>query len=417
MAKDRDRRYQTPEQLVRDLLIVAGALGLRSLNPEGLVWMAATPPPAWERHLVWGIPALAFGLVVATLTWWGQDEPTPTSVARRPLEVAGPAREADHGPDASARRRANAAGASEGRSPNRPTSPPSPRDISVDFGRGPAGGPGLGASRFGGDPGRGRPLHARRRAGRSPNARALPPAGPDDQGRTGVRPVLRAAREPDGSGTSGRAVLDVRGGRLTLEGLEFVVESEDRDADALRTEDTQLTVRRCLFRRVGPSAGRGRMAAMHVRSTAAGRSGEGRRAAVVADACHFDAGQVGVLAEARSTSCSATARWPRPGRRSGSTMGARPVVADLWLHHVSILAGRGPSSGSTGRPPASGGRFGRRPAAREQRPWWRPMTPTGSIGEAGGTCIPGSASSSSRPAGIPAARRSATRTSGPRMPR
>ena len=41
MAKDRDRRYQTPEQLVRDLLTVAGALGLRSVSPEGLVWLSA----------------------------------------------------------------------------------------------------------------------------------------------------------------------------------------------------------------------------------------------------------------------------------------------------------------------------------------------------------------------------------------
>ena len=56
MAKDRDRRYQTPEQLVRDLLTVAGTLGLRSISPEGLVWMSATAPAAWERHLVWGCP-------------------------------------------------------------------------------------------------------------------------------------------------------------------------------------------------------------------------------------------------------------------------------------------------------------------------------------------------------------------------
>ena len=41
MAKDRDRRYQTPEQLVRDLLTVAGSLGLRSVSPEGLVWLSA----------------------------------------------------------------------------------------------------------------------------------------------------------------------------------------------------------------------------------------------------------------------------------------------------------------------------------------------------------------------------------------
>src|SRR5205823_5129157 len=73
LAKDRDRRYQTPEQLVRDLLAVAGALGLRSLSPEGLVWMIATPPPAWERHLFWGIPALTFLLIVAGLVWWGQE--------------------------------------------------------------------------------------------------------------------------------------------------------------------------------------------------------------------------------------------------------------------------------------------------------------------------------------------------------
>ena len=80
MAKDRDRRYQTPEQLVRDLLTVAGSLGLRSLNPEGLVWMAPGPraAPAWARHLVWGVPGLAFALILGGMAWWG-DGPTPAS--------------------------------------------------------------------------------------------------------------------------------------------------------------------------------------------------------------------------------------------------------------------------------------------------------------------------------------------------
>ncbi len=76
MAKDRDRRYQTPEQLVRDLLTVAGALGLRSVSPEGLLWLASSTPPTWERHLVWGIPALLFTLIVASLLWWGQENGT-----------------------------------------------------------------------------------------------------------------------------------------------------------------------------------------------------------------------------------------------------------------------------------------------------------------------------------------------------
>ena len=81
MAKERDRRYQTPEQLVRDLLILAGALGLRSVSPEGLLWMSAAHAPTWERHLVWGIPAVAFAAIVAFLAWWGQDTGGPASSA------------------------------------------------------------------------------------------------------------------------------------------------------------------------------------------------------------------------------------------------------------------------------------------------------------------------------------------------
>src|SRR5262249_27864426 len=86
MAKDRDRRYQTPEQLVRDLLTVAGALGLRSVSPEGLVWMSAAHAPGWERHLVWALPSLALLLVVAGLVWWGQDEAVPAARGQAAVE-------------------------------------------------------------------------------------------------------------------------------------------------------------------------------------------------------------------------------------------------------------------------------------------------------------------------------------------
>ena len=84
MAKDRDRRYQTPEQLVRDLLSVAGALGLRSVSPEGLVWLGTNPPRAWERHLVWGVPTLALGVIVWGLFWWGQPAEAPANVFAMP---------------------------------------------------------------------------------------------------------------------------------------------------------------------------------------------------------------------------------------------------------------------------------------------------------------------------------------------
>ena len=77
MAKNRDRRYQSPEQLVRDLLTIAGRLGLAVTPAEQHAWMAATHRVTWERHLVWFFPALAFLVVVAGLVWWGGEQNTP----------------------------------------------------------------------------------------------------------------------------------------------------------------------------------------------------------------------------------------------------------------------------------------------------------------------------------------------------
>ena len=77
MAKDRDRRYQSPEQLVRDLLAIAGQLGLSVTPAEQHAWMAASHRVTWERHLVWFFPALAFLVVVAGLVWWGREPNTP----------------------------------------------------------------------------------------------------------------------------------------------------------------------------------------------------------------------------------------------------------------------------------------------------------------------------------------------------
>ena len=343
MAKDRDRRYQTPEQLVRDLLIVAGALGLRSLSPEGLVWMTTTPPPAWERHLVWGIPALAFSLVVTTLTWWGHDEPTPTTSpdalskwtasSEKPIEARTPRPAVSD----------DASGASGVTKPQPvAVTNSSPRNISV------AAGEDLMSILAAAPPGSvvtltesGPYMVGRGNTGGQEAARFFP-QDLTIKAATGVRPVLRAAREPDGPGNSERAVLDVQGGRLTLEGLEFVVASEDRDSDALRTEGTQLTVRRCLFRRNGPSAGRGRSAALHVRSSTRETGGEDRRASVVAEACHFASGQVGLLADGSVDVFVRDCTLATGGPAFWFVHGAGPVLADLSLHNVSILAGEGP---------------------------------------------------------------------------
>ncbi len=100
MAKDRDRRYQTPEHLVRDLLGVAGAVGLATTSAPLPSWLDEAHRPAWERHLVWLVPVLGFMLVVAGLAWWGR-EPSSASAQRSSGRgapsghtLAGPARRA-----------------------------------------------------------------------------------------------------------------------------------------------------------------------------------------------------------------------------------------------------------------------------------------------------------------------------------
>lgn len=69
MAKDPRRRYQTAELLLRDLMLVAGALGLRSMSSEGLVWLSsqAPRPPFWERNLAWMTMVAALLIIVGYL--------------------------------------------------------------------------------------------------------------------------------------------------------------------------------------------------------------------------------------------------------------------------------------------------------------------------------------------------------------
>jgi eukaryotic-like serine/threonine-protein kinase len=69
MASDPRHRYSTPDLLIRDLMLVAGSMGLRGINSEGLVWMSARSVGArfWERHLGWMTTAVLLLLVVGVL--------------------------------------------------------------------------------------------------------------------------------------------------------------------------------------------------------------------------------------------------------------------------------------------------------------------------------------------------------------
>ena len=84
---------------------------------------------------------------------------------------------------------------------------------------------------------------------------------------------------------------------MTIEGLEFELDAvlPDELVAAVQTEDTELTVRGCSFRRTTSRDGRN-VAAIQVRTIRPLAAGD-RPPAVIADACHFDGGQTGILAD------------------------------------------------------------------------------------------------------------------------
>ncbi len=355
MAKDRDRRYQTPEQLMRDLLTVAGALGLRSVSPEGLLWLGSASPPIWERHLAWGIPALVFAVIVSALVWWGQDNgsgalsapvsqrsyperkpdraETPGRDAPEPaanLVEPGPSASSDVGPIAADLPREVAVESSEDLLAALASA--APRSVILLTDDGPYD---LGSGRDG------RPS-PERLLGRDLTIKAA----------SGVHPVLRLARNTATAGKSRAALLDFNGGHITLDGLEFLLEPGDRSEPlaAVVAEGTELTVRRCVFRRPGIAPGQGqdstspRIAAVQIRGASDALESGDRPPALTFDRCHFDAGQVGVRASGTTDlllrdctlAVSESAIW-LDNSRKGS-----PVAADLRLRHVSVLAGEAP---------------------------------------------------------------------------
>ncbi|SIO13037.1 serine/threonine protein kinase [Singulisphaera sp. GP187] len=345
MAKDRDRRYQTPEQLVRDLLTVAGALGLRSVSPEGLVWMSAARPPGWERHLVWGLPAVALALVVLGLVWWGQEAGLPharptaegdgklagTAGVRRPSNPSQP----PVSPTPAGPTEAAALVAAEGADPR-------PRELTVDSGddllKVLANAPPRSIVVLADDGpyligDRGEDLSTLRLLQRDLILKAGPRAHPE----------IRLAHGTDASSDAPAALFDFVGGRVTLEGLVFILEPGDREDSlaAVRTQDTELTVRRCLFRRRGERLWWGRLAALEARGN---WSSSERPSAVTMSGCHFDGGQVGVLASGPADitlrDCTMAGTDPAVWFENGKA--SRPVQAELRLQHVSIAAGEGP---------------------------------------------------------------------------
>ncbi len=336
MAKDRDRRYQTPEQLVRDLLTLAGALGLRSISPEGLIWMSAATPSSWERHLIWGLPSLGLVLVVAVLIWLGQppEATAPADVETTPAVAV--AKKSPEPPSAFEPPAAPVA-AEKGAPPKEtPKAAPhaAPRSWTVHQGddledvlaAAPAG-----ATITLADAG---PYELRR-----PSRKMRPARDLTLRAAASVRAVIRRA----GAGTDadGGPLLHLGAGRVLIEDIEFQVAA---GADALLVEGADLTLRGCVFRAAGPTTGAAAPVALQVQTAAAEASDRDRPPPVTLESCFFDRdlialrarGPADILVRDGTFGPAATSFWLDNAEAPAA------VPARLVLRHVSIMADNGP---------------------------------------------------------------------------
>ena len=162
-----------------------------------------------------------------------------------------------------------------------------------------------------------------RLGGRTWSSRSPAPlANPDlvIKAEPGVRPLIKFADDASSTDHPLSSLLQFIGGHVTIEGLKFEMDAvlPEELVTAIRTEDTELTVRGCSFRRTNSREGRN-VAAIQVRTIRPPAAAGDRPPAVLADSCHFDGGQTGILAEGPSMSSCAIARWGPDSHRSGLT--------------------------------------------------------------------------------------------------
>jgi serine/threonine-protein kinase len=343
MAKEPDRRYQSAEQLARDLAGLAGAHGLRVGGPDVLSWLAPAPAPSWERHLVWGVPSVGLAALVALLVWWGRADDPSSPAASAPILVAPTPRAASGAGRVAAKPRpapaVEAAGTGAGRAAAPPpVADPAPRRLAVrtdsqleEAMRGAPSGSEIVLEEAG-------PFTLR--------AVAVAPADRPRRDLTiraaaGLRPVLQNAPFPPGAAGE-YALLAVGPGRVEIADVVLSLDAGGLDGSlaGIAARDAEMVLRGLAFRRRGALANGGRLVAVRtLQEPVAGALPEPVRV----EGGHVDP-QVQVL----------WARGPFDGWLRDCTIGpspvtflfdnppaAAPVPVRLGLDQCSILAGDG----------------------------------------------------------------------------
>jgi serine/threonine protein kinase len=337
MAKDRDRRYQSPEQLVRDLLALAGQVGLAVIQPDQHDWTIGRRGLTWEHHQAWLFPALAFLLVVAGLLWWGRGPTGPESSEPGLASLRSPRNEMAPGTRAVPPAAGNAASPRptgldiEGASPPRNITARPGDDLLDLISKAPAkavitlseDGTYLVGART--EPFRG----PRTLVNRDVTIKAEP----------GSRPVLRFAADARERERQA-AILPFVGGTVILEGLCFDLEGSEGQSAAVSADDTDLTIRRSVFRQ-GPLLAASNRTALRVRVR---KTTGDRPPAVFADSCHFDGGQAALLVEGPADLLlrDCTFGPASAAIRLANGPAVNPVPVEVVLRHTSLMAGAGP---------------------------------------------------------------------------
>ncbi len=360
LVKDREHRYQTPEQLARDLGRVAAR--------RTITLPSSRSTPNWA----WGGPGLVFLLVFGGMAWWG-DGPTRSNLAGG--ERSGPQ------PDIISMAPAPFVPRPFTRRGPDPVPPPTraepipPQPVAV--------GPADDLARILADA---PPKATVLLVDRGPyELRADRPIRLDRRDLTvraeaGVRPVIQLAHNFAATAALSRtatspaaqtaATVDIRGGRVTFDGIDFVVDPTGVEADfsgdrpsaapgaralaAIVAEDAELILRRCSFRRVGGAGSNPpaswKVAAIRFGGTPRSASARGPTDAAVAslvvDASEFDGHQVGLLVSGPVDVSLRDVSFG-PALLDGASVwadnpdgGATP--AEFRLDHVSGLLGAGP---------------------------------------------------------------------------